>query len=145
MAVSWTYCGNHFTVYLNQTILLYTLSFHSDVCQLFLKKKLEKFHYSQRYPQKRKTNSTGLCFCLLCGLSVTWGSTQSWVSVQKGAMFWGTPDDHFDADSLRDSLTVVWVKDFLEGRREEISEIHNTCYQLRIEMNEHYVQLWMIF
>lgn len=97
-------------MYLNQTILLYTLSFHSDVCQLFLKKKLEKFHFSQINPQKRKTDSTGLYFCLLCGLSVTWGSTQSWVSVQKGAMFWGTPDDCFDADSLRDSLTVCELK-----------------------------------
>ena len=38
MEVSWTYCGNCFTVYVNQTITLYALNLQSDVCQLFLNK-----------------------------------------------------------------------------------------------------------
>ena len=36
MDISWTYCGNHFTIYVNHTIMLYALNLHSDVCQLFL-------------------------------------------------------------------------------------------------------------
>lgn len=31
MDVSWTYCGNHFIIYVNQTIMLYTLNLYSDV------------------------------------------------------------------------------------------------------------------
>ena len=38
MNVSWTYCGSHFTIYVNQTIMLCTLNVYSDVCQLFLSK-----------------------------------------------------------------------------------------------------------
>ena len=38
MDASWTFCGNHFTVYVNQTIMLYALNLYSDVCQLFLNK-----------------------------------------------------------------------------------------------------------
>ena len=38
MDVSQTYGGNHFTVYVNQTIMLYTLNLYSDACQLFLNK-----------------------------------------------------------------------------------------------------------
>lgn len=29
---------NHFTVYVDQTIMLYALNLHSDICQLFLNK-----------------------------------------------------------------------------------------------------------
>lgn len=35
--VRWTYC-NRFTIYVNQTNLLYTLKLYSDVCQLFISK-----------------------------------------------------------------------------------------------------------
>ena len=38
MDVSWTYCGNHFTIYVNQIIMLYVYNLYSDVCQLFLNK-----------------------------------------------------------------------------------------------------------
>ena len=36
--VSWTYCDNHFTIYVNQTIVLYTLKLYSDLSWLFLSK-----------------------------------------------------------------------------------------------------------
>lgn len=36
--VSWTYLGNHFTIYVKQLIILYALNLYSDVCQLFLTK-----------------------------------------------------------------------------------------------------------
>lgn len=39
MDVGWTYCGNHFTIYVSQIIMLYALDLHSDICQLFLNKK----------------------------------------------------------------------------------------------------------
>ena len=35
--ISWTYCGDY-TIYVNQTLILYTLSLYSDVCPLFLNK-----------------------------------------------------------------------------------------------------------
>jgi len=38
VGVSLTYCGNHFTIYINQTIMLYTLNLHHDVRKLFLNK-----------------------------------------------------------------------------------------------------------
>ena len=38
MNVSWTYCDNHFTIYMNQTFMLYALNIDNDVCQLFLNK-----------------------------------------------------------------------------------------------------------
>ena len=38
MDVSWTYCGHHVTIYVNQAIMLYALILYSDVCQLFLNK-----------------------------------------------------------------------------------------------------------
>ena len=38
MDVSWTYCGNQFTINVIQTIMQYTLNWHSDACQLFLHK-----------------------------------------------------------------------------------------------------------
>ena len=31
--VSWTYCGNHFTIYVNQTSMLYALGLYGDTCQ----------------------------------------------------------------------------------------------------------------
>lgn len=45
--INWTYCGNYFTVYVNQTIMLYTLNLYSDECQLFLNKTVNKVrkHY----------------------------------------------------------------------------------------------------
>lgn len=30
------YCGNHLTIYINQTIMLYTLNLYNNVYQLFL-------------------------------------------------------------------------------------------------------------
>ena len=33
-----TYWVNHFTIYVSQTIMLYTLNFYSDICQLYLNK-----------------------------------------------------------------------------------------------------------
>lgn len=38
MDVSLTYCGDHLTIFVNQTIMLYTLNLHSVECQVFLKK-----------------------------------------------------------------------------------------------------------
>ena len=35
---SWAYCGNHFTIYVNQTITLYALNLPNDVHRLFLNK-----------------------------------------------------------------------------------------------------------
>ena len=46
-----TYCGNHFTIYVNKTIMLHTLNLYSGICQLFLNK-----------TKKKKTTS----FSLLC-------------------------------------------------------------------------------
>ena len=34
--ISTTYCGNHFAINENQTILLYALNLYSDACHLFL-------------------------------------------------------------------------------------------------------------
>lgn len=39
MDVSRTSRSNHFTMYVNQTVVLYTLNFHSGVCQLKLEGK----------------------------------------------------------------------------------------------------------
>ena len=36
--VSWTHCGHHFTVYVNQTTMQCALNLHSKVCQLFFNK-----------------------------------------------------------------------------------------------------------
>ena len=41
--VSWTHYGKHFTIYVNQTIKLYTLNLYSDVWQLFFNKNGKKF------------------------------------------------------------------------------------------------------
>lgn len=38
MDVSWTYCGNPFTINVTQTIMLFALNLHSEDCQLFLNK-----------------------------------------------------------------------------------------------------------
>ena len=38
MDVSWTYWGNHFTIYVNQVVTLCALNLQSDVGQLFLNK-----------------------------------------------------------------------------------------------------------
>lgn len=42
MDVSWNCCGDHFTIYVNQTIVPYTLNLYSDVCQFFIKKTEKK-------------------------------------------------------------------------------------------------------
>ena len=55
MDVSLTYCNNHFTIYVNQTIMLYTLNLYSDVCQLFLNKTGNIF-----LKQHKRTNQTKL-------------------------------------------------------------------------------------
>ena len=44
MDVSCTYCGNHCTIYVSQTIMLYALNLYGDVCQLFLNKTGEKIN-----------------------------------------------------------------------------------------------------
>lgn len=31
MHVNWTYCGDHFTIYVDQNIMLYPLNLYSDV------------------------------------------------------------------------------------------------------------------
>ena len=36
--VGWIFCGNHFTIYVNQTIMLRALNSYSDVCQLLFNK-----------------------------------------------------------------------------------------------------------
>lgn len=43
MDVNQTYCGNHFTIYLSQIILMYTLNLYSVVCQLYLNKTRKKY------------------------------------------------------------------------------------------------------
>ena len=35
MGVSQTYCGYYFTIYLNETFMLYILNLYTDMCQLF--------------------------------------------------------------------------------------------------------------
>ena len=42
MDVSCTYCHKHFTIYVNQTIMVYALNSYSIVCQLFLNKTGDK-------------------------------------------------------------------------------------------------------
>ena len=42
MDFSWTYCGNHFTIYVSETITFYAL--YSDVGQLFLNQTGTKKH-----------------------------------------------------------------------------------------------------
>lgn len=44
MDVSWTYCGNHFTIYVIGAIMLYILNVYSDICQL-LSIKLKDMHF----------------------------------------------------------------------------------------------------
>ena len=41
MDVSWTYCGDHFMIYLNQTIMLSTWNLYSAAGQLLLNKTME--------------------------------------------------------------------------------------------------------
>ena len=36
MDVNWTYCSNHFTTYVSQTMMSYTLNLYSAFCQLHL-------------------------------------------------------------------------------------------------------------
>lgn len=36
--VRWTHCGNHFTIYVNQTMVLFALHLYSGLCQLLLSK-----------------------------------------------------------------------------------------------------------
>ena len=38
MGVHWTFCDNHFVVYVSRIIMLYTLNLHSAVSQLCLNK-----------------------------------------------------------------------------------------------------------
>lgn len=40
-------CGSHFTIYVIQSIMLYTLNLHSDVFQLFLTKTGGKCTYNR--------------------------------------------------------------------------------------------------
>lgn len=50
MDVSGNYCGNHFVIYVNQTIKLYNLNLYSDIQKL--------------YPIKLKKNSSMYSACL---------------------------------------------------------------------------------
>ena len=52
MSVIQTYYDNHYTIYVNQIIMLYTLNLFSDVCQLFLSKTGKK---------KRVGNNLSVC------------------------------------------------------------------------------------
>lgn len=45
MDVGWTYHGSHFTIHVNQTIILHSLNIHGDVCQLFLDATDKKIYY----------------------------------------------------------------------------------------------------
>ena len=49
MDVSWTYCDNYFTIYVNQTAMLYALNLYSNYFNYFSKKKKwgegEKMNY----------------------------------------------------------------------------------------------------
>lgn len=38
MEVTGVYCGNHFTIYVNKTIMLYVLNLYTDGCEIFLNK-----------------------------------------------------------------------------------------------------------
>ena len=40
--VHWTYCGNHFLMYLSQIIMLYIINLYSAVCQWYLNKTRRK-------------------------------------------------------------------------------------------------------
>ena len=48
MDVHWTYCDNHFVMYVNQIMVLYILNLHSATCQLYLNKTERKNIYSGR-------------------------------------------------------------------------------------------------
>lgn len=47
MDINQTYC-NHFTNYINKTIMLYALNLYSDACQFFLNKTGKKFFFNYR-------------------------------------------------------------------------------------------------
>ena len=52
--VNLTYCGNYFTIYVSQIIMLYSLNLYSAVCQLYPSKTGKKFPYQLGlycYPQ----------------------------------------------------------------------------------------------
>lgn len=42
MNVSWTFYGNNYIIYVNQTIVLYALNSYRDVCQFLLNKTWKK-------------------------------------------------------------------------------------------------------
>lgn len=52
MDVSRTYRGNHFPIYINQTITLYILNLYSDVHQLFCNKTEKKKKSSKSLPSR---------------------------------------------------------------------------------------------
>lgn len=47
-------CGNHFTIYINQT-MLYILNLNSDVCHLFINKTWGKTKYNTSISKKKKS------------------------------------------------------------------------------------------
>ena len=47
MDVSWTYCSNHSTIYVNQIIMLCVLNWYSDICRLFLSETGNFFNINQ--------------------------------------------------------------------------------------------------
>lgn len=109
-----------------------------------------KIHHSQRKPQKRKTDPTELAHLPngLCYLGVS-ATGQSWVTVSERCYFLKsgsrrTRNQHFNADSLRDFTDSFKLK--TSGREGEVKSLtHNTCHQLRAEINEQYMQLGSIF
>ena len=44
MGVNGIFRGNHFMIYVNQMIMLYTLNLYNAICQLYLNKAKKKIH-----------------------------------------------------------------------------------------------------
>ena len=51
MGVTRTYSGDHFTIYVNQPIMLYFLNLYGAACQLFLNKTARKKKPAKVWPQ----------------------------------------------------------------------------------------------
>ena len=80
--VSWTYCGNHFTIYVIQIIMLYALSLYADVYILFFNKTEKPSKILSRAGACLATVSH--CVWVICTIcQVLWVGT-SWLQPNTG-------------------------------------------------------------
>ena len=63
MDVIWTYFSDHFTIYVNLTIVLYALNLYRDVCQLFLNK-IGKILPLPSFVHLLVWQGSAVCFCV---------------------------------------------------------------------------------